>query len=164
MPHEPDSEILVLGVGNANRGDDAAGLMAVRRLKESGCDASMVLEHSGEGAALLEAWKNAHAVILIDAVFSGAHPGTIHRLDASLQPLPAQIFRHSTHAFGVAEAIEVGRALHQLPGHVVVYGIEGRKFEPGAGLSHEVESAVRAVVQQVRREIHALQEPSLSGR
>jgi hydrogenase maturation protease len=112
-----------------------------------------ILEATGEGTALLESWKGAESVILIDAVSSGAYPGTIHRLDAWAQPLPAGFLHTSTHAFGVAQAVELARALNQLPRSLVIYGIEGKSFDPDAGLSPEVEHAAGEVVARVFREI-----------
>jgi hydrogenase maturation protease len=70
---------------------------------------------SGDGAALMEVWRGEETVIIIDAVKSGALPGTIRRFDARAQPIPKDAFRCSTHAFGVAEAIELARALARLP-------------------------------------------------
>jgi hydrogenase maturation protease len=70
-----------------------------------------ILEATGEGTALLESWKGADTVILIDAVASGAYPGTIHRLDARAQLLPAGFLHTSSHAFGVAQGVELARAL-----------------------------------------------------
>ena len=46
---------------------------------------------------------------------SGAAPGTTRRLDASRERLPAELFRGSTHALGLAEAVELARALDRLP-------------------------------------------------
>jgi hydrogenase maturation protease len=63
----------------------------------------------------MEAWRGVETVIIIDAVMSGAEPGTIRRLDAKTQPLQKDAFRCSTHAFGVAEAIELSRARGELP-------------------------------------------------
>jgi len=139
---------LIIGIGNEYRGDDAAGLIVVRRLKERLGDSFAVLEQSGDGAALVETWRGAETVIIIDAVMSGATPGTIHRFDASAQPLPKNAFRCSTHAFGVAEAIELSRALSELPQSLIVYGIEGKNFAAGVGLSSEVEKAVDEVVRR----------------
>jgi hydrogenase maturation protease len=51
---------------------------------------------------------------------TGAAPGTIRRLDAIAQPFPKGAFRRSTHAFGVAEAIELSRAMGELPKSLVV--------------------------------------------
>ena len=145
---QPHSLPLIIGIGNEYRGDDAVGLIVARRLKERLADSVIVLEQSGDGAALMEAWRGAETVIIIDAVMSGAAPGTIHRFDASAQPLPKGAFRCSTHAFGVAEAIELARALGDLPQRLVVYGIEGKNFAAGVGLSAEVEKAAGETVRQ----------------
>ena len=145
--------VLVIGIGNEYRGDDAAGLAVARQLKERAGEAFTVLEHSGEGASLLESWKDARVVLLIDAVRSGAAPGTVHRFDATTRALPSTMFRHSTHAFSVVEAVELARALGRLPQRLIVYGIEGKEFESGTSLSPKVESAVPGVVKKVLAEI-----------
>jgi hydrogenase maturation protease len=145
---------LIIGIGNEYRGDDAAGLIVARRLKERLADSAIVIEQSGDGAALMEAWRSAETVTIIDAVMSGAAPGTIHRFDANAQPLPKDAFRLSTHAFGVAEAIELARALGELPRGLMVYGIEGKNFTVGIGISPEVEKATCEAVRQVFAETH----------
>jgi hydrogenase maturation protease len=139
---------LIIGIGNEYRGDDAVGLIVARLLKERLADSAIVIEQSGDGAALMEAWRGAEAVVIIDAATSGATPGTIHRFDASAQPLPKSGFRCSTHTFGVSEAIELGRGLGNLPQYLVVYGIEGKNFAAGVGLSVEVERATGEAVRQ----------------
>src|SRR5512145_3075445 len=127
----PQTLPLIIGIGNEYRSDDAAGLIVARRLKERLADSVKVIEQSGDGAALMEAWRGAETVIIFDAVMSGAAAGTIHRFDVSAQPLPKSGFRCSTHAFGVAEAIELARALGELPRSLIVYGIEGNNFAAG---------------------------------
>jgi hydrogenase maturation protease len=140
---------LIIGLGNQYRRDDAVGLVAARRLKEAVPEPVRVLEESGEATALMDAWQGADTVILIDALNSGAKPGTVRRLDAHAQSIPAGFFHYSTHAFGVAEAVELARALGQLPPRLIVYGIEGKTFEAGLGLSPEVEKAAQEVVERV---------------
>jgi hydrogenase maturation protease len=131
----------VIGLGNAARGDDAAGLIAARRLNG--------VEHEGDPLALLDVWDGAESVVVIDAVRSGAVPGTIHRFDAA-EPLPAALRSStSTHAVGLAEAVELARALGRLPARLTVYGIEGERFEAGTGLTPAVSAAVEAVVDAV---------------
>lgn len=156
MNHKKSSEhsrTLIIGIGNEYRSDDAAGLLVARRLLQQTRDNVTLIEHSGEGAALMETWRSADAVILIDAVNSGAEAGTIHRLEAHAQPIPLRFFRYSTHAFSVAEAIELARALGELPRRLIVYGIEGKNFKAGEGLSGEVEIAVGDAVERVIREL-----------
>jgi len=146
-------QILVIGLGNDYRGDDAVGRVVTRRLKAIGADNVRVVEESGEGAALIQAWKGADFVIVIDAVHSGGAPGSIHRFDAESQPIPSSFFHYSTHAFSIAEAVELARALNQLPAKLVVYGIEGKTFDAGAGLSLEVEGAAAELVSWVEEEL-----------
>jgi hydrogenase maturation protease len=147
------SKILVIGIGNAFRHDDAAGLGVARRLKEQAHSLCDVHEQIGEGTALMHLWNGADRVIVVDAVQSGAVPGTIHRFQANLHPLPAPIFRDSTHAFGLIEAIELSRALKQLPSNLVIYGIEGKNFEAGPGFSPAVFAAVDELAKQLQKEI-----------
>jgi hydrogenase maturation protease len=155
--------VRIIGIGNDHRRDDAAGLEVVRRLKEQGVQPSSLGEHAGESMALLDAWSGAAAVILVDAAASGAPPGTLHRLEAGREPLPARFFRGSTHAFSLADAVELGRALGRLPPRVIFYGIEGREFGAGTGLSPEAARATRQAVEQILKEFRALQSSAGGG-
>lgn len=151
-------DILVLGIGNAYRGDDAAGLHAVGRLMEQEWDGVILREQAGEGTALMDALDGPSAVVLIDAVESGAPPGTVHRWDVSAEGVNAKFLRCSTHNFSVHDAIEMARALDKLPPRVLLFGIEGGNFEPGAALSPEVEAALDTLTAEVRQAIHTLKE------
>lgn len=151
-----DAPTLVIGVGNSWRGDDGAGPAVARllRQRQGGAVAPLqIREVDGGGLGLIEAWAGAPAVVLIDAVCSGEAPGTIRRFDPLAQPLPAELFRHSTHAFGVVEAVELARVLAQLPPRLIVYGIEGRQFAPGAAMSPEVDRATRALASRLWQEL-----------
>jgi hydrogenase maturation protease len=139
--------VTIAGVGNDWRGDDAAGLIAARRLREL-LPGVRVVEVGGDASALLDAWTGAELAIVIDAVRSGAPPGTIHRLDGGP---PAAMRLGSTHAIGLAEAIALGRALGRLPARLELYGIEAASFETGAGLSPEVARAVEALCERLSR-------------
>jgi hydrogenase maturation protease len=141
--------ILVVGIGNEYRSDDGVGLVVARELQAKGLPRISVIECSGDGAELMEMWQAADRVVLVDAVSSGAKPGTIYRLDALTQPIPASFSFPSTHAFGVAEALGLARALHQLPSCLTIYAIEGKNFAAGSGLSPKVKEAVREVVEQL---------------
>ena len=145
--------MLIVGIGNTYRSDDAVGLCVAHHLKGQAFDCVNVIEESGDGATLMDSWKDSDAVILIDAVHSGAQPGIIHRFDVHTQTIPTKFFHYSTHAFGVAEAIELARALKQLPQNLIVYGIEGKCFEAGIILSPEVEKAALEVLTLVLHDI-----------
>ena len=150
--------VMVIGVGNALCHDDGAGLAVARRLRARGAAAPIaVREHEGETLALLDVWAGSDAVVLVDAIRSGATPGTIHRFDASEEPLPSELRgSSSTHAVGLGEAIELGRSLQRLPRRVLVLGVEGRRFDAGVGLSAEVEAGVDGLADFVLSEARAL--------
>jgi hydrogenase maturation protease len=112
-----------------------------------------VVAREGEPTGLIDTWEPADEVWLVDAVSSGAAPGTVHRIDASERELPAEIFRASTHHLGVPEAVELARALGRLPRRVIVYGVEGADFDAGRGITPEVDAAADQVVAAVREEV-----------
>ncbi len=150
--------VLVVGVGNELRHDDAAGLevarlaraMAAPALRAASCPAIAFHEHEGEPLGLLDAWERAGAVVLADAIHGAGPVGAVHRFDASSAPLPALLEgSSSTHAIGVAEAIELGRALGRLPRAVVVYGVTGCRFDAGRGLSPDLQEAVEPLARRV---------------
>ncbi|MFQ5450436.1 MAG: hydrogenase maturation protease [Nitrospinaceae bacterium] len=152
----PPGAIRVIGIGNDFRKDDAAGLLTARILKERFPDSVTVAEQNGEAAALMESWRGADRAILIDAAHSGDSPGTVRRFDAVKEPLPSGIFRCSSHQFGVTECVELARALGRLPGSLVIYGIEGKDFGDGTGVSKEVENGIREAVDRVVEEVRGV--------
>ena len=135
------------------RRDDGAGLAVLERLKARRMDTATLLEHSGEGAGLLETWADYQRVILIDAVRCGAPPGTVHRLEVGERPLPRDVLPGSSHLFGVAEAIELARQLGRLPKTFTLYGIEGADFNYGEGLSAAVAKAASTVSDAIEEEL-----------
>jgi hydrogenase maturation protease len=148
-----NARILVIGIGNEYGSDDAVGLVVVRRLRQLSLGNITVIEESGEGTDLMESWKGADTVIIVDAASSGAKPGTIHRIDARAQLIPRGLSRYSTHAFSVGEAVELARAMNRLPPRMVVYGIEGERFDEGTVLSRAVQGSVDTVVDLVLKQL-----------
>ena len=134
LPEADRRPRLIVGVGNAWRGDDGAGLAVARRAGG--------VAHEGECSPLVDIWTGHHDVVLIDAAAPAGAPGTVRRFDASRDALPAHSVRSSTHAFGLHEAIELARSLGRLPARVTVYAIEGADFAPGERLSPAVGRAV----------------------
>lgn len=150
-------KILVLGLGQSLRGDDAAGLEAVRLWQEKFPEtAGRVRVELSElpGLALLDLLEGMDAAILVDAVQSSASTGTVICLGpdelASFTPDAG-----SAHGWGVAETLQLGRSL--VPSlancRVMLIGIAGGQFSMGAGLSPEVRTALEKVADVVEREI-----------
>ncbi len=144
-----NSKTLIIGIGNQYRGDDAAGLIAAKRIKENAPNGIEVIENNGDGADLIEKWAGRNKVILIDAVLSGSPAGTIHKFTAPGTILPSEIFKFSTHLFSVTQAIYLSASLGNLPHELTIYGIEAASFDSGTNISAEVENAINNVVQSV---------------
>ncbi len=79
----------------------------------------------------------------------------MHRFDAGAGPLPEAKFNLSTHGLGLAEAVELARALGQLPPRTIVYAIEADAFDAGAPLSPAVAAAIDAASGRIRAEFAA---------
>lgn len=147
------SKTVVIGVGNEFRGDDGVGREVIRRLEGRVPVGVDLRESSGEALSLMELWSEASAVILVDASDAEEEPGSVSRMDASQSALPSSFFHASTHAFSVADGIEMARSLGQLPERVIVYGIQGDRFEHGKHLSAAAESGIAEVVDQILKEL-----------
>jgi hydrogenase maturation protease len=134
----------IIGCGNLERGDDAAGIVVAQRLREWEIDAR-------EATSLVDAWDAGDDVVLVDAMSSGRETGTIAVWEGT-EFSRLQQFRASTHDFGLAEVIGLARALDRMPSRLRVYGIEGRRFGIGSALSPEVAKAVEAVSMRIAAE------------
>ena len=148
---------LVIGIGNRYRGDDALGCLIADEVRKKVPETIEVIEHNGEPASLIECWQEYSTVILIDAVSSGAPAGTIHHIDLQSHPLPVHFHNYSTHAFGIAEAIELARVLKKLPPNITFYGIEGKSFGTQLHWSAFVRKAARKLEQEISQDRAFLQ-------
>jgi hydrogenase maturation protease len=98
---------------------------------------------------LLDDWAGEDLAIVVDAVRSGAPPGTVsltwlEQLSDVL--LPAGCARASTHGLGVADVFRLACEIGLAPQRVALIGVEGQDFSHGEGLSTAVEAgAARAV-------------------
>ena len=146
---------LLIGIGNEYRNDDAVGLWIARKIRDKKLPSIVVKEESGEGAALMEAWQGCQNVIIVDAVKSDAEPGTVFRIDAKKESVPVKLFHYSTHAFGVAEAIELARTMNTLPQRILLFGIEGKISTAGTNISPVALKATKQVIKQIIKEVKA---------
>jgi hydrogenase maturation protease len=144
---------VVIGIGNADRGDDAVGPLTARLLRGRLPADVEVLEHDGEVTGLLSELEGAETAYLIDAAVSGAAAGTVRRFDCAASPLPRATLAVSTHGFGPAEAIELGRALGQLPANCVVFAIEAVAVDTGERLTGAVRAAAESVAARITEEL-----------
>lgn len=154
--------IVVIGVGQSLRGDDAAGLEAVRRWQkkypETASTPGIHTEASElPGLSLLDLLEGAEAAVIVDAVQSSAPPGTLH----SIGPDNLVAFTPDTgsaHGWGVAETLQLGRRLSPALANcrITLIGIEVSQVEMGTGLSREVESSLGNACDLIEKEVRDL--------
>jgi hydrogenase maturation protease len=147
---------LVAGIGNEDRGDDGFGPAVVRRLRGRVPSMVEIVERSGDLLALIEDWGGFPFAVIVDAMAPIGEPGRIHRVDLTKNPLPIRFAPRSSHAFGVAETVELARSLGRLPARLVAYLVEGEQFEPGEPLSPMVAHTVEEVSEQIMTEVAAI--------
>lgn len=154
------TRVAVIGIGQSLRGDDAAGLEAVRQWRERFPETAnrpevRVEASESPGLALLDLLSGAQSAVLVDAVQSSHPPGTIHRLDEEeLAAFTSDA--KSAHGWGVAETLKLGSQLLDSRPRIRVVGIAAREFEMGAEMSDAVRDAIPAVCQVIEEEVNAL--------
>ncbi|MQX37444.1 hydrogenase maturation protease [Roseospira navarrensis] len=151
MPTPDGARPLVIGVGQPDRGDDALGLAALARLEGEAWGGVDRVAHHGEGLGLIALWEDRARVVLLDAMDAGKPPGALLRFTPDSGPLMARAFRTSSHAFGVAEAVETARVLGRLPASLVLLGVQGAAWDLGAPLSAPVANALPGLIDEVKR-------------
>jgi hydrogenase maturation protease len=151
--HDGWLPILVVGLGSPDRGDDAVGPTVARTVAARDLPGVVVIEHE-DPTDLVELWSGVETVVVVDAVRSGAPPGTLHVRETGATG--ARLVEGSpwggsggTHALGLAAAVELARALGRLPRQVLVVGIEAEQFDYGNPLSPAVAGAVATAVDTV---------------
>jgi hydrogenase maturation protease len=133
----------VIGIGSP-RGDDRVGWCVADALaRQPRAADARILKLDRPGAALLDALAGRRRVVIVDAAATGAAPGTLYRVSLpDLAEIPAAA---SSHGFGLAQALELGRGLGVLPPELYLYlvGIDPRRT---VGIGQALSPAVAAAV------------------
>ncbi|MBI4664818.1 MAG: hydrogenase maturation protease [Nitrospinae bacterium] len=131
-------------------GDDYAGLLIAQRIAGLGLAGTDVAFFSGDLSSMIETWAGYDTVLICDAAISEKPAGTVRSINAKSGPLPREISFVSTHAFGLADTIELARTLGKLPPELCVYAVEAVNLGLGAPITREVEMAVERLVKQIQ--------------
>jgi len=97
-PGSPTLKVLVIGLGNPDRGDDGIGALVAQHLAGSLPRDVPVMVRRGEALSLIDDWNGFDAVLCIDAAAPLGVPGRIHRLDLGSSALPQHLTFTSSHA------------------------------------------------------------------
>jgi hydrogenase maturation protease len=145
---------LVVGIGNTVRGDDGVGPEVAARVAALSLPGVEVLVCE-EPLALVEHLGAYDEVVVVDATSPRGAPGRVEVREVGSGPLARDTAVGSSHGLGVAEAVELARALGRLPRRLTLVGVEGLRFQVGDGVSgpvrERVDEAARAVVEALAR-------------
>lgn len=155
-----DQKILIAGVGNELRQDDAFGVLLAQKLKEEGNFplSVTVMEIGSAGIHLVQQLFDKYEVlVLLDIVKWGGPPGTIHFKEVEVKDI-AQLpkdeqneFLADMHYINPLKALMMAKALNILPRQTIFLGCESNENEEiGIGVSPSVEAALPVAFQMVR--------------
>lgn len=151
MENEPP-KILIAGVGNELRQDDAFGvLLAQKLLREAAFPPSVKVMEIGSGGIHLvqQLFDGYDVLVLLDIVKWGGAAGTIHFKEVEvkdIEQLPVDEkndFLADMHYINPLKALMMAKAIKVLPPQVLFLGCESEEHEEiGIGLSAAVETAL----------------------
>lgn len=154
--------LVVIGCGNLNRSDDAAGVRVVHRLRDAfgatlPADARLFDAGTGGMEVMFQA-RGARRLIIVDACRSDSDAGAIFRLpgseiDSVHQPA------YSLHDFRWDHAVHAGRRIFgvEFPADITVYLIEAGSIDLGTELTAPVAASVAKVCELVASSVREWQ-------
>ena len=154
----PAPSFVVIGCGNLNRCDDAAGVRVIQQLRHefgAALPADVLLFDAGTGGMeVMFKARGARALIIVDACRSGSEAGAIFRLPGSEIDTVHQP-AYSLHDFRWDHAVHAGRRIFgaAFPTDLTVYLIEAGSLALGTELTAPVSRAVTVVCGHVAQRI-----------
>lgn len=153
-------KILIAGVGNELRQDDAFGVLLAQKLQlEASFPPSVkVMEIGSAGIHLVQQlFDNYDVLILLDIVKWGGPAGTIHFKEVEVKDigqLPADKkneFLADMHYINPLKALMMAKAINVLPRQVIFLGCESEEHEEiGIGVSKAVEAALPVAFERIK--------------
>ena len=147
---------LVLGVGNILLADEGVGVRVVEAFQQRFMipDGVDVLDGGTAGMDLLDALSSRSHIVIVDAVRTGAEPGTIVRLAGA--DVPALFSnRISPHQLGISDVLAFLRLIDQVPQHIALIGIVPVDLDLGLTLSDAIADKIDEMVELVAEELRS---------
>jgi hydrogenase maturation protease len=146
-------KIVILGVGNLLLSDEGVGVHVAHELMKMDLPPEVsVVEGGTDGFRLLNVITGADRVIVIDAVRSGAAPGSVYRFEVNdVRSVPLG-FMTSVHQVGILEVIELSELIGKTP-RATVIGVEPKSLEMSMELSPEVKEKIPTIRELVLEEV-----------
>lgn len=148
-------DVLVLGMGNILLSDEGIGVRVIEAFQERyDAPGVEIVDGGTSGMDLVEFLASRKHAIIVDAVRTGAPPGTRVRLEG--EQVPA-FFRNkiSPHQLGLSEVLASLELTGERPGHVILLGVVPDCLDTGLELSGTLlaqrDQMVEALAEELRR-------------
>ena len=142
--------VLILGVGNLLLRDESIGVHIVNQLENEyqfpdGID---LIDGGTAGMELLEFIANREHVIIVDAVLTGAKPGSVINLKDDEVPA---LFHNkvSPHQLGISDLLGALKLTEESPKNIFLVGIVPNDITPGLEMSDTVKSQIGLMKTQI---------------
>jgi hydrogenase maturation protease len=145
---------VVIGLGNVALTDDGIGMHTVDRLctRYELPGAVEAVKGGTAGLLLLPLIADANRVIIVDAIDTGAPPGTILRLEG--ETVGSAFARALTpHDVGLTDLLAAARLTGYWPGRLVIMGVQPACVDVGTELSPPVGAVLDALVADITAEL-----------
>ena len=152
------TKVVIAGIGNVLLGDDGVGPFAIKEL-ESQYDLPDNVELADLGTLALDLpvrLGGSAAVILVDSAKFGGAAGDMRlfrKQEILRRPPRAHV---DPIAPPLRESISLMESMGQMPRELLLIGMQGCRFEPGAGLSRPVRHCIPHIIDAVLRELRRL--------
>lgn len=147
---------VVLGIGNTILTDEAVGVRAVEALERGWKLPENVLAIDGgtSGMEMIEDLSNLDFLIVLDAVKTGAAPGTVVKIAGDEIPV---FFRSklSPHQIALPDVLASLELLDTMPKEIVVFGVEFISLELGMEMTPTVAEKVPVLAAMAAAELAA---------
>lgn len=141
----------VIGIGNLLRADDGVGIHVVRILREERPDIEAV-DMSTANIEILEYIRGRDNVVIIDAIKTGAEPGTIHKI------IPEEVgsfdFARS-HSLNISGVLKLGFQLYpkEMPKKLIILAVEVQEITSFSDkLTSNVQRAIPKLLEAIKKE------------
>lgn len=155
------SHCLVLGIGNILMSDDGVGSMLVRELSETASfpDGVTCIDGGTLGLDLLSHLEGTTKLVVVDAINTGANPGTLVRLEGE-EVAFALSTKVSPHQIGFKDLLAVAELMGYKPMETVLLGIQPENLSLGTELSPSVAARYNELKQLVLTECEVGETPN----
>lgn len=148
--------VVIVGVGSELRGDDAAGLEVVRRLKRILTSRRVMLVEGGAApenfTTKIKRFNPTH-IVFIDAADIGGEPGSVTLI--APERIVGSAFTHRLPLSFLADYLKT-----QINARILVIGIQPENLKFSDKISQRVERAIKELESAIKKSISADQQTS----